>query len=322
MNVNKCQQTVDEILAEYFIECKYDPRIKSALEYVTTGGKRLRSMITLAILDKCNCLENYRQLCLIPEFIHTASLVVDDLPAFDNATIRREQTCVHLEYGEGVAYLLSFALVTESFKILQEHIDQIQGGFTTEQTLQRYKEQIKLLTESIGVEKALAGQLLSTFHTHGITNMREIYSHELLSKEAICEILEKKTSSFFEIALVVGWIFGGRDLTNISKVQELSRVCGLCYQIYDDFEDYSEDVLQDDHFSHNYVYHRGAEQAMADYYSFREEMNNLISELDLECPVLTWFGEYMDNKILSTSNVNVYSIPFIDVDSDLADETE
>lgn len=322
MNVNKCRRTVEEILTEYFVQCNYDPRIKSAIEYVTKGGKRLRSMITIAVLEKCNCLENYRQLCLIPEFIHTASLVIDDLPAFDNALVRREQACVHLEYGEGVAYLISFALVTESFKILQEHFDILQEEFTSEQIIQRCKEQIKLLTESIGAEKALAGQLLSTFHTHGTTNMREIYSRELLKKEEICEILEKKTSSFFEIAFVVGWIFGGRDLANIPKVQELSRLCGLCYQIYDDFEDYSEDVLQNDHFSHNYVYHRGAEQAMIDYYSFREEMNKLISDLDLECPMLLWFGEYMDNKILSTSNVNIYSIPCIIVDSDLVNETK
>lgn len=303
MNIDECKKCVEDNIDNYLQALNYPEKINSSINYVLQDGKRLRSMIALAILEKFACKE-CSQLCIVPELIHSASLIIDDLPAFDNAQIRRGKDCVHLRYGEGVAYLLTFVLVTEAMRIINLHVPLLRDRFSADDAFQRCEKEISILTESIGAEQALAGQLLSTFYDG--KNMREIFIDTKMDKKEITEIIEKKTGPFFAISIVTAWIFGGGDINKLDKVKGLSRLCGICYQIYDDFIDFQEDILQ---FSHNYVYHCGFHQAKADYINYRKDMDRLIDILDLKCPVFTWFGEYMDNKILPINNDSDYILP-------------
>ena len=307
MEYEQCKEIVNTLITEYLCNAKYDQRILEGMKYVLSGGKRLRSVLALAILEKKipSYWKNYQQLCLVSEFIHCASLIIDDLPAFDNATMRRDQKCVHLVQGEGLAYLLSFNLVTESVLLVHNHLPILKEHHTTEKAYLLYEEQIKNVLTNISGKRALGGQLLSTFHTSGNINLRDIKTNVVnkLSREEICDILYKKTASFFEIPLILSWIIGNGDLDRLEDVKELSNLLGLCYQIYDDFVDYEEDVCLSGHFSHNYVYHRGTKNAYRDFLSYYKKMEDKITLLGLDCPVFDYVKKFMYENISSRGNI-------------------
>ena len=302
MNYPECKELVNKIINDYLANTRCDKRICSGMQYILDGGKRLRAVLTLAILEKLqpHTWSDFKQVCLVPEFIHSSSLVIDDLPAFDNALQRRGKKCVHLAKGEGLAYLLTFNLVTEAVLIIHNQLPHLKKAYPAEEAYKQYEEQIHNIITNISGQKALGGQLLSTFHTSGDTNLREMKNGRppKLSREEICDILYKKTSSFFEISLVIGWIVGHGDMDKIKDVQHMAELLGLCYQIYDDFVDYHEDVSESDHFSHNYVYHRGIDTAYKEYFEYQEKMTEKITELGLSCPMFDYLNSFMNKKIL------------------------
>ena len=94
--------------------------VADAMRYsVSAGGKRLRPILCLASAEAVG--GDWRQAlpaaCAI-EFIHTYSLVHDDLPAMDNDTLRRGQPTLHVVAGEAMAILAGDALLTEAFALM------------------------------------------------------------------------------------------------------------------------------------------------------------------------------------------------------------
>ncbi len=96
-------------------------RLASALNYaVTPGGARIRPTICLSVALACGDdrpgLADRAAIAL--ELIHCASLVHDDLPAFDNADFRRGKPTVHLAYSEPLAVLTGDSLIIAAFDTL------------------------------------------------------------------------------------------------------------------------------------------------------------------------------------------------------------
>ena len=272
---------IDEIIGNYIKKCTYNKKIINAIEYVLYGGKRLRSSLTLSIMDTLNSQQSQslqspqpqsQSLCnvaLVPEFIHTASLVIDDLPAFDNSSIRREQKCIHLKENEGIAYLVSFTLLTDSIMIINDQLPILKTMYPMEEAYKIYEIEMQNLLENMSASRAIDGQLLSTYHLN---------PNEVLTTEEIYDILVKKTSSFFEISLITGWIFGGGSMSLLPKVKKCAELLGVCYQICDDFQDYNEDT----DISHNYVKHVGKDQSHINLCKYKEELRTILVEIGLD----------------------------------------
>ena len=70
-------------------------------------------------------LGDHLDLCIIPELIHNASLVIDDLPCMDNDSVRRGKPTTHVLFGEAVSILVSLALMGLAGSILNKHIESI-----------------------------------------------------------------------------------------------------------------------------------------------------------------------------------------------------
>lgn len=95
-------------------------RLNEALDYaVFPGGKRLRPALALLASDLAGAsrAQGLGVACAV-EFIHTSSLILDDLPAMDDADLRRSRRALHLVYGEGVAVLASVALLNQAYALL------------------------------------------------------------------------------------------------------------------------------------------------------------------------------------------------------------
>ena len=97
-------------------------RLVEAMRYsLLAGGKRIRPVLTLAAARSLGA----DPLAALPtaaafEFIHTYSLIHDDLPAIDDDTLRRGRPTCHVAYGEDIAILAGDGLFAEAFRILLE----------------------------------------------------------------------------------------------------------------------------------------------------------------------------------------------------------
>ncbi len=130
-----------------------DTVLHRAMRYaVFSGGRRLRPQFLLQAAQACGAepleLElALRAACAI-ELVHTASLVHDDLPCFDDATERRGQPTVHVRFGEPMALLVGDALLTQGFELLVD---------TPKQLVPRALRLIRLLSRAASSSAGLIG---------------------------------------------------------------------------------------------------------------------------------------------------------------------
>ena len=102
------------------------PLLAAALRYaVFPGGHRIRPQIVLAVARACGDAdpEVTDAAAAAIELLHCASLVHDDLPAFDNADLRRGKPAVHVTFGEPIAVLSGDALIVLAFQTLARVLD-------------------------------------------------------------------------------------------------------------------------------------------------------------------------------------------------------
>lgn len=98
-------------------------RLAEAMRYsVFAGGKRFRPMLCLAAAKALGCSEKkVLPFACALEFIHTFTLIHDDLPAMDNADFRRGKPSCHKKFGEALAILAGDALNTLAFKVIADY---------------------------------------------------------------------------------------------------------------------------------------------------------------------------------------------------------
>ncbi len=96
----------------------FHPHYNSAIsQMLLAGGKRFRPMLLLSVVEAYEPLlfESALAPALALEFLHTYSLIHDDLPAMDNAPLRRGFETIHITYDEATAILVGDALNSEAF---------------------------------------------------------------------------------------------------------------------------------------------------------------------------------------------------------------
>ena len=228
--------------------------------HALAGGKRIRSCIVLGMIQELKG-EGYKfSKCdyfaaIAVEYLHNASLIIDDLPCMDNDLERRGNPTVHAKYGERVAQLASTSLMAAAISCLAravESLDKSIGLFV-----------IRFVVEKMGSSGASGGE------------MEELQRTDITVKE----VIHMKTSTFFEIAMIIGWLFGGGDFKKINKVSLSARNLGMVYQIADDIEDVEQDQLAGS--TVNYVIQNGLETA-------KEHFGESLAGVKIEMPPEGW----------------------------------
>ena len=110
MVLSEYKEKVDTIIKNYICENE-DIELKKMLTYALDGGKRLRSIIAFYIFENFN--KKYDNIVVAIELLHTASLILDDLPCMDNDSYRRNTLSFHKKFGVKKAYLMSNYLFCE-----------------------------------------------------------------------------------------------------------------------------------------------------------------------------------------------------------------
>jgi len=195
---------------------------------LTAGGKRLRPILCLAGAEAVGG-DRTRAMpaaCAL-EFIHTYSLIHDDLPAMDNDTMRRGRPTLHVVAGEGMAILAGDGLLTEAFALLARE------PVTTDPAITARKLRvIAVVATAAGAAGMVGGQAIDL-----ATSRPEQPDARLLDAESLRAMHAKKTGALIRAAVSAGAIMGGAGEEVIRRVDAAAAEFGLAFQIIDDVLD-------------------------------------------------------------------------------------
>lgn len=272
---NYFNNNINDILLNYINSEKLIEMILYSLE----GGKRLRPIIAI---DICNSLSNdikkSLKFSLAIELIHNASLIIDDLPCMDNDDYRRERLSFHKKYSETMAQIVSAEIIGLAIKLIVDSFDKSNLNII-----------LAIVSKNLGILGAATGQL-NDVTPLDLNKIKKEFIEESKDKNEIKDLIKKKTTSFFEIAFLGGYILGGGDINYLYDIEKISDNFGLAFQIYDDFDDIEQDIKRKDIDlnDQNYINNFGKEEAYKEFLIsinlFRKDINkfNLNSKFMIE----------------------------------------
>lgn len=211
-------QDFEEFIINYKVKLdSFHPFLESAfLEMVKNGGKRFRPSLLLSIVfaNKKEFIKNAYLPAFALECFHTYSLIHDDLPCMDNASLRRNHKTLHIEYDETSALLIGDGLNTFAFYLLS--ISKLSDKSKI--------EMIKGLSLNGGIHGMVLGQALDCY-----------YEKEILALERLECIHLNKTAKLIATSLKMGAIISEIDFKDL--IFDFGLSLGLYFQIRDDIID-------------------------------------------------------------------------------------
>lgn len=203
--------------------------IKESMVYsLTIGGKRLRPVLLLASCEFAGGdIEKALPFACAIEYIHTYSLIHDDLPAMDNDDLRRGQATNHIKYGEDIAILAGDSLLNTSAEIM---LKEIVNHSNSQESLQRYSLAAYEIMNRAGIQGMIAGQVADV-----------VNQYDNCSSELVDYIEKNKTGQLIVAPIVAGLIIAGADDTTIDAFKKYAECLGKAFQVVDDILDFEGD---------------------------------------------------------------------------------
>ncbi|EAI8312012.1 polyprenyl synthetase family protein [Campylobacter coli] len=246
----------------------FHPFFNEALaKILKAGGKHFRAQLLLGVVQNKapHLIPNALNAALALEFIHTYSLIHDDLPAMDNADLRRGTPTLHKSYDETTAILVGDALNTEAFLLLSNL---------------NLKESIKInlirtLAFNAGINGMILGQAIDCYFEDKKLNLEEL---EFLHTH--------KTAKLIAAALKMGCEICELDEKESEKIYQIGLKLGLIFQINDDIidetmsEEESGKPSKHDEHKNSFVNLLGLEKAIQSKENLINECKNDLDDLD------------------------------------------
>ena len=197
-----------------------EKKLFDAMRYgAVGGGKRLRPFLVLSsarifgVSDDCAL-----RAAAAVECVHCYSLIHDDLPAMDNADLRRGQPTVHKKYDDATAILAGDALLTIAFEILADP--------RTHEDPQVRCRLVTALAKASGVHGMVGGQMLDL-----------IAETTQLDIGAITRLQRLKTGELIAFSVEAGAILGKTSPQHHNALRAYAHDLGLAFQVIDDLLD-------------------------------------------------------------------------------------
>lgn len=200
-------------------------RVGEAIRYsLEAGGKRVRPILCLLAAESVGgTSEMALSGALALEYLHTYSLIHDDLPAMDDDDLRRGKPTCHVAFGEAHAILAGDGLQAEAFAVLASD-----ASIPADACVQA----IALLAEACGWRGMVGGQALDlegeTRGSYGLGQLKTI--HRL------------KTGALLQASLEMGAVLGGATNSFRQSLRNAGASLGLAFQIQDDILDATSDT--------------------------------------------------------------------------------
>jgi geranylgeranyl pyrophosphate synthase len=200
---------------------KIEPHLAQGLTHVLSrSGSLVRAVTAYLIgLEMGVIDEAAKAIACGIEYLHTASLVFDDLPAMDDARMRRGAPCLHVVQGETIAILAALALVNRGYSMLWQGISQAQSS-------ERMQQAGDLVDECLGVHGVIGGQAMDL---RGAGNASSVAD--------VTEVAARKTGDLLRLTLVLPALVGNGTDREIQLLNRIGLMRGLAYQAADDLKD-------------------------------------------------------------------------------------
>ena len=197
-----------------------EDRLYEAMRHgVLSGGKRLRPFKVMQSAKLFNVdPARARRVAAAVEFLHCYSLIHDDLPAMDNADLRRGVPTVHIRYDEATAILAGDALLTLAFEVLSDR--------DTHPDPYVRVELVRKLAEASGPQGMVGGQMLDL-----------IGEEQEFDLGTISRMQRMKTGKLMAFACEAGAILGKADDAHKKALNNYAFDLGLAFQVTDDILD-------------------------------------------------------------------------------------
>lgn len=223
---NEYKELADKHLLDFLPEI--DPKsitLYDAMKYsLTAGGKRLRPVLLLAACEFVGGnVQDALPYAMAVEYIHTYSLIHDDLPAMDDGKLRKGIPTNHLVFGEATAILAGDGLLSSAFEAMSKDMLLY---FDDPERLKRRVRACYELAKGSGCRGIVAGQIADI----------EAEGHEC-SGEMLEYIDINKTADLIIAAVKAGAYIGGGSKEMIADLGYYAECLGLAFQIRDDILD-------------------------------------------------------------------------------------
>jgi farnesyl diphosphate synthase len=239
---------------------------ESIAEMLLAGGKRFRPVLLLAVVRAYNSLllDSSYAAAYAVELLHTYSLIHDDLPAMDDADLRRGHKTLHIKYDEVTAILVGDALNTYAFEVLSE------SAFSDEVRVKL----IRSLAKNGGLGGMVLGQAIDCH-----------FENHPLSIEQIRILHINKTAKLIAASLEMGAIISGqKELAK--ELYDFGIKLGLLFQVQDDILDVTQSseeagkTTQNDGDKNSFVNLLGLEGTVQEADKLAEELNLQLNSFD------------------------------------------
>jgi geranylgeranyl diphosphate synthase type II len=231
---SQVRDEVEQRLAEVMQSSIGVPQnLRAAIEHALLApSKRVRPVLVYLIAEP---EDEHRapvlDLGCAVEMVHTASLILDDLPCMDDAMMRRERPTTHIAFGQSTAILSAIALLTRAFGLIAE-LDSAPSIRT---------RLAAVLADAVGYNGLVAGQEID------INGRADLVNHDQVEN-----LNWLKTGTLFVAAAEMAAILRGLSPESIQSVRSFAKHLGLAFQTADDLldktataDEIGKDVLQD-----------------------------------------------------------------------------
>jgi geranylgeranyl diphosphate synthase type II len=196
--------------------------IHTAMRYsVFAGGKRIRPMLCLetARIFGSDVTPALHPACAI-EFIHTYSLIHDDLPALDNDDLRRGKPTCHKKFGEAIAILAGDALLTLAFETIG----------ATPVAAERRTSMLTEIATAAGTVNGMVGGQVADIEAEG----------KPIDPQMLEYIHRSKTAALIRASITAGALCAGATAEDVARLRRFGDAIGWAFQVTDDILDVEE----------------------------------------------------------------------------------
>lgn len=212
-------KVIEDSLTKYIPEV-FDGQdeVTDAMNYsLSNGGKRIRPVLALEFAKACGgTREECIPLACAVEFIHTYSLIHDDLPCMDNDDMRRGKPSCHKQFNEATALLAGDALLTGAFEIISD----------SDLSDDKKVLAISLLSQNAGVNGMIGGQVIDLLYEQGDPDVKQLLS-----------VYKLKTGALISAACLLGCISASATQDQLNAASKFAYSLGVAFQIQDDILD-------------------------------------------------------------------------------------
>src|SRR5450631_3000005 len=196
--------------------------IHEAMRYsVQAGGKRIRPILCLetARIFGDDVTPALHPACAI-EFIHTSSLIHDDLPALDNDDLPRVKPTSHTTFGDATAILAGDGLLTLAFETVGQ----------SPASAERIVAMLQEISGAAGTVKGMVGGQVADLESEG----------KRVGPQTLEYIHRSKTAALIRASVSAGAISAGAGIADVARLRNFGETIGWAFQVTDDILDVEE----------------------------------------------------------------------------------